>query len=62
VGIGRRHGEAYAAHDRRVGEVVADVGHFATVNPRLGQDLFEDRNLLDVALYSLDDSRKSEKP
>jgi len=41
--IGRGHGEADAAHDHHVGEVVADVGDLLRSKRALPQDLLEDR-------------------
>ena len=52
-GVGGGDGEADAAHDHHVGEIVADVGHLAGVDFGVGQDLFEDRDLLGVALVDV---------
>ena len=51
--IGRRDAEAHAAHHHDVGEIVADVGHFLGRDLGVGQNFFEDRNLLGVPLIDV---------
>src|SRR5262249_37160025 len=51
--VRRRDCQTYAPHHHYVGEIVADVRHFAGVDGGVGQDLLDDRDLLGVALVDV---------
>jgi len=48
--VGGGDGQAHAAHDHDVGEIVAGVGGLLRRQAAFGEDLLEDRNFLDVTL------------
>jgi hypothetical protein len=59
LGVGDGDGEPDPVHDHDVREVVAHVGDLLRGQPRLLEDLLEDRDLLEVALVDVGEAGRA---